>query len=122
MENKILYYLGQENVEYYKGEPVYIYNFIDLDTLERLSFGQCYYYIEMQKIKGFDFYENILDIRRNYNIIWNVKKTNLNPVRNLQITKMKYELLKAKLKDKNVLYNELLNELTLTKVKTFKIK
>ena len=54
MENKILYYLGQENVEYYKGEPVYIYNFIDLDTLERLSFGQCYYYIEMQKIKGFD--------------------------------------------------------------------
>ena len=42
MKNKILYFEGSKVLDNnYKGEPVYVFNFIDLETIERLSFGQC---------------------------------------------------------------------------------
>lgn len=123
MKNKILYLLNTTKLDkLYKGEPVYIYNFIDLETFEKVSVGQCYFYNEMQKVYGIEFYENILDLRREYRIIWDTKYNAIKPVNNFAMVKIKYELLKTKLNNLDILYNELLNSLTLTKGKTFKIK
>ena len=68
------------------------------------------------------FYENILDLRLNYNVIWDTKDNIIKPVNNFRTTKLKYELLKARIDNKKVLFNELVNSITITKGNSYKIK
>lgn len=81
MEKELAYYIGYERKpKHFEGNYVYLFNFRGVESGEYFSLGYCYEHGEELSNFGYGhFYNNILDMCNDFDIIWELKEDRITP-------------------------------------------